>query len=96
MVAPPRGANRPRPLRHLNVPRSVELRLDNTGVPVALQRKGGWLNVIELLDRHRIDDRWWTERRIARTYYELLLGDGRTVTVFHDEIVGSWFMQRYG
>jgi hypothetical protein len=52
--------------------------------------------VAEVLDRYRTDDRWWTERPVARSYYELLLEDGRTVTVFCDEIGDQWWTQRYG
>ena len=96
MVTPSRGASSPRTLRRLNGPRHIEVRLDIADVPIALRRNAGWLEVVELLDRHRTDDRWWTERTVARTYYELLLADGRTVTIFHDEIEGSWWEQRYG
>lgn len=96
MVAPPRGAGDPYALRRLNAPRPIDVRLDSTSAPVALQRNGRWLNVIELLDRYRTDDRWWTEQPISRTYYELLLEDDRIVAIFHDEIEESWFLQRYG
>jgi hypothetical protein len=64
-------------------------------VPTALLREGTWLHVVEMLDRYRTDDRWWTERPVSRTYYELLLADGRTATVFRDEIGGEWWEQRY-
>ena len=96
MVASSRGAGDPHTLRRLSTPRSIEVRLDGTGAPVELRRNRGWLEVVELLDRYRTDDRWWTEQRVARAYYELLLEDGRTVTVFEDEIEGSWCEQRYG
>ena len=96
MVAPPRGAGGPRTLRRLNAPRRAEVRTDSSGVPTALRRHGAWLLVIELLDRYRTDDRWWTEQPIARMYYELLLADGRTATVFRDEISDRWWEQRYG
>ena len=96
MVAPSRGAGDPHTLRRLNTPRRAEVRAGDGGAPVALRRNGGWLNVVELLDRYRTDDRWWTEWPVARTYYELLLEDGRTVTIFHDEIEDSWYEQRYG
>ena len=59
-------------------------------MPVSLQE------VAEVLDCYRTDDRWWMAEPIARTYYELLLGDGRTVTVFRDGICGGWWEQRYG
>ncbi len=96
MVAPSRRAERPRTLRRLNAPLRVEVRASSAGVPTALRRNGTWLLVIELIDRYRTDDRWWTERPVSRTYYELLLQDGRTLTVFRDEIKGSWWGQRYG
>ena len=96
MVAPSGGAERPGTLRRLNAPRGAHVRVDDAGVPVALRRDSGWLRVIELLDRYRTDDRWWTEQRVARMYYELHIEDGRTVTVFHDEAEDSWHEQRYG
>jgi len=96
VVAPPRGAGGPRTLRRLNAPRRAEVRTDSSGVPTALRRHGAWLLVIELLDRYRTDDRWWTEQPIARMYYELLLEDGRTATLFRDEISDRWWEQRYG
>ncbi len=95
MVAPPGGAGGPRTLRRLNAPRRVEVRAGAASAPTALRRNGEWLPVIELLDRYRTDDRWWTERPVSRTYYEVLLEDGRTATVFRDEIKGSWCEQKY-
>ncbi len=96
MVAPSRGAGGPCALRRLNAPRHVEVRASAAGVPTALRRNGTWLLVAEVLDRYRTDDRWWTEWPISRTYYELLLKDGRTARVFRDEIEGSWREQRHG
>ena len=96
MVAPPRGAGGPRTLRRLNAPRRAEVRTDSSGVPTALRRHGAWLLVIELLDRYRTDDRWWTVAPIARDYYELMLEDERTITVFRDDVQGGWWEQRHG
>jgi len=90
------GAERPRTLRRLNAPRPVDVRTNESGIPIALRRNGGWLKAVELLDRYRTEDRWWTEQPIARTYYELLLEDGRTVTMFRDELSVEWYEQRYG
>ncbi len=96
MLTTPRGAKRPRTLRRLNTPRPAEVRTGADGVPSALRRGGRWLEVVEVLDRYRTDDRWWTAEPVARTYYELLLEEGRGVTVFHDDILGEWCEQRYG
>jgi hypothetical protein len=96
MVAPSRGADRPRTLRRLNVPRDVQVRVDAAGAPSALRRGGDWLQIIERLDRYRTDDRWWSDQPIARTYHELLLEDGRSVTIFHNDLRNEWHEQRYG
>ena len=96
MLAPSRGAESARPLRRLSTPRQAEVRAGAGGVPSALRRNGRWLPVAEVLDRYRTDDRWWTAEPVARTYYELLLADGRTVTVFHDQVRDRWYEQRYG
>jgi hypothetical protein len=96
VVPTPGGAERPPTLRRLNTPRPVEVRTDADAIPSALLRHGRWLGVDEVLDRYRTDDRWWTAEPVSRTYYELLLEDGRMVTVFRDEVKGSWWEQRYG
>ena len=96
MLKAPRGAERARTLRRLNTPRKVQVRAGAGGVPSALLRNRAWLPVVEVLDRYRTDDRWWTDEPVSRSYYELLLEDGRTVTVFHDLICGSWHDQCYG
>ena len=96
MLATPGGAEGARILRRLNAPRLVQVRVGARGAPTAILRAGRWLEIVEVLDRYRTDDRWWTEQPVSRTYYELLLEDGRTVTVFHDHIGGGWHEQRYG
>ena len=110
MLTAPGGAKRPPALRRLNVPRPIEVRTGvphpdpaepggaggEAAPPTALRRGDRWLAVVELLDRYRTDDRWWTAEPIARTYYELLLEDGRAVAVFHDDVHDAWYEQRYG
>lgn len=95
MLEAPGGTKRPPTLRRLNVPRTVRVRADRDGIPSALRRGADWLQVEELLDRYRTDDRWWTAEPVSRTYYELLLKDGRAVTVFRDDLQGEWWEQRY-
>ena len=96
MLKTSRGAERSRTLRRLNAPRKGEVRADAGGAPDAVLHNRRWLPVAEVLDRYRTDDRWWTAEPVSRTYYELLLEDGRVVTVFHDLIRSSWHGQRYG
>ena len=96
MLKAPRRAERPGTLRRLNAPRTIEVRAEAGGAPSALRRRGRWVEVAEVLDRYRTDDRWWTAEPISRSYYALLLEDGRAVTVFRDEVSGGWSEQRYG
>jgi hypothetical protein len=41
-----------------------------------------------------IEDRWWTRTPLRRHYFELVLADGRCLTIFHDLAEGGWFAQR--
>ncbi len=50
--------------------------------------------VESVLETWRIDDEWWRQRPVSRVYYSLLLEEGRTVSVFRDEIKNSWWEQR--
>ena len=96
MLQASRRTERPAALRRLNTPRPVQVRADADGVPDAVLHNRRWLPVAEVLDRYRTDDRWWTATPVSRTYYDLLMEDGRAVTVFRDEISGGWCEQRYG
>ena len=96
MLKTPGRAERPGTLRRLNAPRTIEVRAEDAGTPSALRRGGRWVEVAGVLDRYRTDDRWWTAEPVSRSYYDLLLEDGRAVTVFRDEISGGWSEQRYG
>jgi len=95
MVSTPRGAEGVGALRRLNEPRRLEVRPGEDGAPDALRRSGRWLEVLEVEDRYRTVDRWWTGEEVARTYYDLLLEDGRSLTVFRDDVRGGWWEQRY-
>lgn len=96
MVAASGGAERAGALRRLNAPRAVQVRAGDEGAPSAVRQLGAWLAVLEVLDCYRTDDRWWTAEPIARTYYALLLEDGRTITIFRDELSEEWWEQKYG
>ena len=96
MVASSGGTERAGALRRLNAPRAVQVRVGDEGAPATVRQLGAWLEVLEVLDRYRTDDRWWTSEPIARTYYALLLEDGRTITIFYDELRAEWWEQKYG
>jgi hypothetical protein len=59
-------------------------------VPAAL----GSTPVESVREEWVVEDRWWTGRLLRRRYFELVLADGRNVTVFRDLVRGRWFVQR--
>jgi len=63
---------------------------DAYGTPRRVYHRGYWRIVMQVLDRWRTDDRWWTETEISREYFELALEDGRPLTVYLDRISGRW------
>ena len=92
MVAHPRataGLNR---LRPLNQPKPVKVQEDVNGNPIAITHKGRRIAIEGIKDRWRIDDEWW-RKAIARMYYQVVLQDGRILTLFHDLLGGAWFAQ---
>lgn len=83
-------------LRTLNGARSLIVQTDAAQQPVAVLRSG-WRTpraVVDIRDCWRIDDEWWRERPVSRVYYELLMGDGMLLTVYHDLVAGTWSEQR--
>jgi hypothetical protein len=60
------------------------------GVPVAV----AGVEVEALRESWRVEDRWWTPRPVLRSYFELILADGRDVVVFREDRSGNWYRQR--
>lgn len=90
------GTSRPDTVRRLNAPVTTLVETDATGSPNRVHHRGQWHCVTEIRQHYRTDDRWWTDDPIARDYFDMLLDDGRSLTVFHDRICRRWYTQRYG
>ena len=62
-----------------------------------------WTAVLDVLEVWRVAEEWWRDRPIRRTYFRLVVQDGRTLTIFRDDLTplptattdGAWFEQRY-
>ena len=94
-TAPGAGALRP-----LNAPQPARVEA-KAGWPAAVWERGLWLPVDRVEDVWRIDDEWWREVSVARTYFEVLLEGGRRLTLFFDRAAGDretgrWFRQHDG
>lgn len=75
--------------RRINVPKEVRVEVGPEGTP---QRLSGTA-IESIREEWVIEDRWWTERPLHRHYYELVMADGRDVTVFRDVASGRWYRQ---
>jgi hypothetical protein len=75
--------------RSVYAPRPIEVEAPE-GVPVAV----GASEVTGVREEWLVEDRWWTGRPLRRRYFELVLIDGRDLTVFRDLERGGWFEQR--
>lgn len=65
------------------------------GEPLAVTLRGTRRRVLGIQDRWRIDDEWWRQP-IARMYFVLAIEGDQLVTIFHDLIADSWFLQHAG
>lgn len=75
--------------RRLYTPRPVAVRLGAGGAPAAV----AGVAVDAVREEWLVEDRWWTPRPLRRHYFELVLADGRDVTVFR-LADGRWWRQR--
>lgn len=81
-----------RRLRPLNQPRAVKVETDRGGLPRSVLLEGRRRRVEVIRETWRIDDEWW-RRSVSRLYHEVVLEDGRLVTLYHDREDGSWHVQ---
>ena len=95
MVEAAGAASGPGAVRPLNIPRPARVEAKD-GLPRAVVVGRRRLAVASVEDRWRVEDEWWRGQPIVRTYIEVLLDDGRRLTLFHDEATERWFEQSYG
>ena len=96
MVTVARAKAGPGALRPLNGPQPLLVQADDWGCPIALSLHGEQLGVGSTEDHWRIEDEWWRDEPVSRSYYEVLLADGLRMTVFQDNATGKWYRQNYG
>ena len=95
------GARAVHPLREsgeaeaeaLDAPIAVRVEAD-AGWPIALVERGVPRAVESVEDIWRIEDEW-RRTPVSRTYFEVLLEDGRRLSIFHDHLREEWRRQRY-
>lgn len=71
-------------------PRPVEVVADPRGTPVQVNGS----DVVAVREEWIVEDGWWTAAPVRRWYFELVLIDGRDLTVFRAFPSAEWFTQR--
>ena len=94
MVENTRAATSIDAIRALNKPRLTDVKTDSNGMPTYIKLRGNWVVICMITDKWRIDDEWWREQPITRTYYECSIVKEITVIVFQDLQNGLWYLQR--
>ncbi len=96
MVKAPGAAQGLSTLRPLNSPEHVNVQAKN-GWPSTLQVRGAASREIASIeDVWRVEEEWWRDAPVVRTYFEVLLDTGRRMAIFFDHGKSSWYSQRHG
>ena len=76
-------------LRPMHMPRLVGVKADELGRPLRVRLIDTWVDVRWVVEHWRIDDEWWREEHISRSYYTCFLDGGHRVTIFQN-LLGLW------
>lgn len=77
-----RGVAGPGPVRVIATP---------GGAPHAVIHDGRRRLVVAVRDSWRVQDRWWTDQPVDRSYFDVVLEPGRPALIYRDAS-GQWFM----
>lgn len=80
-----------RALRGLAAPASARVVAPPGGAPHAVITGGRRRLVVAVRDSWRVQDRWWTDNPVDRSYFDVVLEPGRPVLLFR-ESSGEWFI----
>jgi len=76
--------------KRLGAPSAVVVHTGERGIPAVV----AGVAVEAVREDWVVEDRWWTARPVRRRYFDLVLSDGRDVSVFCELGRGRWFSQR--
>jgi hypothetical protein len=77
-------------LRRLYAPRRVRVRTGERRVPLEVDG----VAVESVREEWVVEDLWWTPMLLRRHYFELVLANGRAITVFRRGRGERWYRQR--
>lgn len=71
----------------------AEVKTNTEGIPLRFTFRGQTHPVEDIANRWRIDEGWWAQH-IWREYFKLTTTTGLLVTLFHDMLADTWYIQR--
>ncbi len=75
------------------MPRLIDVKSDSEGTPHALSFRAKWCAVASLIDGWEVEDEWWREEPIRRTYFRVSLANGGYKRLFYDRTKERWYTQ---
>lgn len=87
-------------LRPIGMPRNIDVRVDADGLPITVtrtvaSRRTVSTHIESIEDIWQISEAWWREGTQNRTYYRVILDGDRPLTLFRDDVTGTWAEQPY-
>ena len=80
-----------RSIRGLAGPVPVRVISSPGGAPHAVMLDGRRRMVVAVRDSWRVQDRWWTDDPVDRSYFDVIVEPGRHALIFR-ESSGGWFV----
>lgn len=80
-----------RALRGLAAAHPAEVFTSPDGTPHAVMQGGRRRLVVAVRDTWRVQDRWWTDEPVDRSYFDVVLEPGRPALIFRER-AGEWFV----
>ena len=59
--------------------------------PVAVTLFGQQLEVESIEERWEDEEDWWKDNPLVRVTYQVVLADGRRLTIFKNMLTGGWY-----
>jgi hypothetical protein len=79
-------------LRPLGLAAPLQGVADRNGEPIRFRNRGAVQEICQCMECWRVDDEWWRDP-ISRIYFQVVLGTGQSVILYHDLVRDQWFLQ---
>jgi len=81
----------------VGIPPTITNRPTRSRRPAQLQTpKPAAQKITAINDLWQVNDEWWREHPISRRYYQITTQNDRRLTIFQDDLNGSWYWQKGG